>query len=334
MTERQLVTTRIIDAIEPIDNADRIEVAKVGGWRVVVGKDEFKAGDEVLYFEVDSALPLDSDHFSFLAPRGTKNIDGKDYHVLKTIRLRGVYSQGLVLPIEQFEEDFLGSDHLQMELVDVLGVIKYEPPVPSSVSGDIAGAFFSGIQKTDAERVQNISPEDYQRMVDLYDWTATLKIDGTSATFVNDGGEIRAASRNWELRRSEGNAHWQIVDKYNLSEVIPPGWVVQGEIYGPGIQGNPMKVKDLTFSVFRVTNQYGLDAVDWPRELIDLGVPVLDLEFPATIEEAVEQVNGLRYNDILSEGVVWHEAYGRVPYGLDRPCFKVINNKYLIKHGG
>lgn len=328
MSERQLVTIKQIDNISPIEGADRIEVARIGGWQVVVGKDEFKVGDNVLYFEIDSALPLDDTRFAFLASRGSKLISDKKYHVLKTIKLRGVYSQGLVLPVSQFPEVDSHSG-----LSDHLGVFKYEPPIPANISGDIAGPFFSGIQKTDAERVQNVDPVDYDRMVKNYTWKPTLKIDGTSFTGVNDIDGFRVASRNWELRESETNALWQVVEKYNLEEIVPRGWTVQGEVYGPGIQSNRLKAKALSFKIFRVFNEYGLDVVQWPKELEELAVPVLDLKLPGTIDEAIEQANGLKYDGLLVEGIVWHESDGQIPYGLDRPCFKVISNRYLEKTG-
>lgn len=335
MSERELATLRVIDSIEPIENADRIEVAKIGGWEVVVGKGDFKAGDQVIYFEIDSALPLEDTRFAHLASRGSRLIDGEPYHVLKTIRLRGVYSQGLVMPTSDFAPEvnhveFFGA----LALDELLGVFKYEPPVPAAQGGQVEGGFFHGVQKTDAERVQNISPRNWERIVNDFTWKATLKIDGTSFTGYNDPVEgFRVCSRNWELSRSEGNVYWDVVDKFNLEEIIPENWVVQGEVYGPGIQGNPQKVNELSFGVFRVLNQYGADAFEWPDELYKLSVPVLDLELPGTIEEAIEQVNGLKYNGILAEGVVWNEVYDRVPDGLGRPIFKVISNKYLERSG-
>lgn len=336
MTDRQLATVRVIDDISPIEGADRIEVAKVGGWNVVVGKGDFSAGEKVIYFEIDSALPLEDSRFEHLAPRGSRIVDDMPVHVLRTIRLRGVYSQGLVMPLRDFEPEVSHVEyHGNASLDEVLGINKWEPPVPVNLSGEIAGQFFTGVQKTDAERVQNIDPETYHRLVTLHEWIPTLKLDGTSATFVRDGDELRVASRNWELRRSDENTHWQVADQYDLENVIPPGWVIQGEIYGPGIQKNRLKVNDLTLKVFRVTNNYGLDVPrdDWPTEIHELAVPILDMELPDTIDEAVEQVNGLKYGGVLAEGVVWHEASGAIPYGLDRPCFKVINNKYLVKNG-
>lgn len=55
--ERELAYVVLIDAITPIEGYDRVELAHVGGWTVVVGKGEFKAGDPAIYFEIDSQLP-------------------------------------------------------------------------------------------------------------------------------------------------------------------------------------------------------------------------------------------------------------------------------------
>jgi RNA ligase, DRB0094 family len=106
---RKLVTIKTIDDILPIENADKIEVAVVGGWRVVVKKGEFQVGDNAVYFEIDSFLPADKGHFDFLVERSSKTVKGPDGqehkgHVLRTIRLRGVISQGLLMPVSQFFE--------------------------------------------------------------------------------------------------------------------------------------------------------------------------------------------------------------------------------------
>lgn len=171
---RNLVSIRTVDAIEPIDGADRIEVAVVGGWRVVVAKEAFKEGESIVYFEIDSALPVDNPAFNFLIPRGVRPIEGKSYHVLKTIRLRGEYSQGLVLPLSDFDSQALSSDNL----AEALGVVKYEKPAPAEM-GKTAGAFpLDIVAKTDAERVQNLS-KNWDKIVNHEaGWYATEKIDG------------------------------------------------------------------------------------------------------------------------------------------------------------
>ena len=86
---RKLASIREISAIHPIPGADRIEVAQVDGWECVVQKGEFQVGQHIVYVEVDSIVP-DVPEFEFLRPRKFR---------VRTIKLRGQVSQGLVLPL-------------------------------------------------------------------------------------------------------------------------------------------------------------------------------------------------------------------------------------------
>lgn len=97
---RKLATVRRVAELLPIPNADAIECAVVDGWKVVVKKGEFRPGDEGVYFEIDSLLPVRDERFSFLA----KGAVGQEYARLRTIKLRGQISQGLLLPASTFPE--------------------------------------------------------------------------------------------------------------------------------------------------------------------------------------------------------------------------------------
>ena len=103
--KRKLVSIQTIDDIQPIENADNIEVALVGGWNIVIRKGEFKKGDKAFYFEIDSMLPLEDERFSFLEPRGKKEQNGILYHRLKTAKLRGQISQGLLFPLNIWNKE-------------------------------------------------------------------------------------------------------------------------------------------------------------------------------------------------------------------------------------
>jgi len=183
---RELVTLETVTSITEIENADLIASAKVRGWNLVVKKDEVKVGDKVVYFEIDSHLPLADRRFAFLEPRGSKIVNGVNGHVLKSARMRGVYSQGLAMPATLFPE--LESLAAGEDLATVLGVTKYEEEIPEEMAGTASGAFPTRFApKTGAERVQNLTGV-YADLRASYDWFATEKIDGTSTTFVNDGG--------------------------------------------------------------------------------------------------------------------------------------------------
>ena len=84
---RKLATIREIRDIKPIPDADRIEVAKVDGWEVVISKkDNLKPGDKIIYVEIDSKMP-EIPQYEFLQSRK---------YVVKTIKMRGQISQGLI----------------------------------------------------------------------------------------------------------------------------------------------------------------------------------------------------------------------------------------------
>ena len=114
MSERALAHIEQIVDIQPIPNADRIEVATVLGWKVVISKtDNFHIGDKIIYVEIDSKLP-DKPEFEFMRDRKFR---------VKTIRLRGQYSQGLILPITLLNKDYpIGTD-----VTKELGITYYIP---------------------------------------------------------------------------------------------------------------------------------------------------------------------------------------------------------------
>ena len=87
---RKLASIQIINNIEPIEDANKIEYASVLGWHCVVKKDEFKVGDKCVYVEIDSILPDNNPEFEFMKDR--------KYRV-KTIKLRGKVSQGIIFPM-------------------------------------------------------------------------------------------------------------------------------------------------------------------------------------------------------------------------------------------
>lgn len=338
-TVRTMVSLRTIDSIHPIEGADAIERATVGGWNVVVGKDTYTPGDKVLYFEIDSFLPEDDERFTEFAKRGRKTVTHPDTgeeitgHVLKTAKLRGVYSQGLVIGTSQFPE--LGDEPSQediTEVMDDIGVFKYEKPLPVSMSGEIIGHFPDTAQKTDAERVQNLSDEFLGRQ-DPEAWYATEKIDGTSVTFLKENGELKVCSRNYQIAHDGANMYSQMAQKLNLEDIMTDGQVIQGEIYGEGIQGNTLGMKGTHLAVFHAEGVEGTDV----QHLVDeLEVPVVDIPFPCTVDEAVRQADGFKSTispQRNAEGVVWWNKNGeKFPDTGDRANFKCINNKWLLKN--
>ena len=91
--ERELAYVVLIDGIEPILGYDRVETAIVGGWHVIVQKDQFKVGDPAIYFEIDSRVPKDKECFAFLEKRNYK---------IKTLKMCKTISQGLLMHPSDF----------------------------------------------------------------------------------------------------------------------------------------------------------------------------------------------------------------------------------------
>lgn len=352
MSERKLVTIERVVAVRPIEGADAIEAATVRGWTVVIKKGELAVGDLCLYFEIDSFLPIDDARFAFLASRGTKTLpadgqpgsagpsastDERVGHVLKTAKLRGVVSQGLIVPIAMFPElgDATALAASGEDLAPRLGVVKYEPPVPAQLTGQLLGEFPTQFApKTDAERVQNL--------VGVYDalragarWIATEKVDGTSVTYIRDAGRLRICSRNFELA-PEGTTQQQLAEAIGLLDLLQDGDAVQAELFGMGIQKNPLKIKGQRLAIFGIWRGHTpLPRAQWPAPLLALAAPLYDLTLPDTVAAAVAQADGIRSKiaaDRLAEGIVWHAEGGETFDVLDgRSCFKVISNKWLLR---
>ena len=118
---RKLASIVEIESCDPIPDTERLSVAtmKGKGWKVVTGRDEFHSGDLAVYFEIDSYLPIDDERYAFLKDRCLKRFVSKSGNVLregiriKTIKLRGVISQGLLMPLSAFVgKEILIKNHL------------------------------------------------------------------------------------------------------------------------------------------------------------------------------------------------------------------------------
>ena len=230
---RKLATVRKVTSIQPIDGADLIELAIVGGWKCVVKKDEYKAGDQAIYCEIDSFLPIKPE-FEFLRKSSFKKMEDEEGFRLRTVKLRGQISQGLLIPVTVLDrKPDLGED-----VSDELGIKKYEPPTPACLNGVVVGPFPAIVQKTDEERIQNLASEYESYRGKLF--YVTEKIDGTSFTAFFDG-ELGVCGRNWQYSEDEKNSHWKMARQLELADrmnQLDRRLAIQGELIGPGIQNN------------------------------------------------------------------------------------------------
>jgi len=330
--ERQLVTIRTVSELRPIPDADAIETAVVDGWTCVVKKGTFAAGDSAVYFEIDSLLPLADSRFTFL----NKGSAGREFHRLKTIKLRKQLSQGLLLPVAEFPE--LRPDCSDMAAV--LGIRKWEPVVPAHLAGIAKGLFPSFIRKTDEERIQNMPWVLADEADSLFE--VTVKMDGSSMTVFHRNGEIGVCSRNLELLETPENTHWQVVKRLQLDEVLVQlkrNVAIQGELMGPGIQGNREALKEhglFIFNIFDIDKREYMpvdERNEFVRELLTFDsckvqvCPTLGIhrlgEFQ-TMQDILAFADGPSLNNKMREGVVFKRLDGAL-------SFKVISNQFLLE---
>jgi RNA ligase (TIGR02306 family) len=333
--ERKLASIQIVKEIRPIDGADSIEVVRINNWDVVSKKGEYKVGDFCIYCEIDSFLPI-KEEFEFLRKTSYKKMsDGSEGFRLRTIRLRGQLSQGLLLPIHVLPLGELVSEG--MDVTEMLGIVKYEPPIPAELQGKVKGLFPSFIRKTDEERIQNLSKEYDEFKSNGNNFYVTEKLDGTSATFYFKDGEFGICSRNLELLESDSNTYWKVAKDLKLKELLGGlGYniCVQGELIGEGIQSNPYKIKGQAikfFNAFNIDTQRNIPFNSFILLMEQLGldtVPVLDYELvlPNTIDELLlmAEEKSLLNRNFDREGIVIR-SYDR------KISFKVISNKFLLK---
>jgi RNA ligase (TIGR02306 family) len=344
---RKLATIQTVKEVLPIEGADNIVLVTFcsNSWRCVMKKGEADSGLKVVYLEVDSLLPKDDERFAFMEPRGYR---------VKTVKLRGQISQGLALPVMLFADkipvEAVDGDTDGYDLTTLLGVEKYEPPVSVQMSGEIKGAFPGFVMRTDEERVQNYTETDLTRFLS-HPLIATVKVDGTSATFyfnehAGESGEFGVCSRNWELKDTEGNIYWKMARKYDIENRMRKlgySFAVQGEIVGPGIQKNRAHFEDtmlLVFTIQDLEEHRRLTVDEMERVIKDLNS--LSDATPLQMVPEVGRYNAntfTTYDELLalSQGDNVLSQYireGIVVRAMDDDTisFKVINPQYLLKH--
>lgn len=330
---RKLASIQKIIDIKPIPDADKIEVATILGWKVVVKKDEFKIGDLCVYCEIDSVLP-EREEFDFLKD--------KKYRI-KSCKLKKQLSQGIAFPLNILPDN-ITTVYEGMDVTEILNIVKYEPAVPSSLSGIMRGNFPSFIEKTDEDRLQ--SNPKYLTNYDIYNYYVTEKVDGTSCTIYCHDMEVGVCSRNVDLKLTDDNLsnlyvktakEYNLLEKvHNLSIKYKNDYALQGEIVGPGVQGNKYNLSKVEFRLFGIfdINRYQRIEFDlfkrYADELELIAVPILDENFTLfdTVDKFVEYSFGksILNNNVLREGVV-------IKHKIKDISFKVINPEFLLKHG-
>jgi len=339
---RKLASIQTIKYVKPIPDADSIETVGILGWECVSKKGEFQPNDKCLYIEIDSLLP-EIPEFEFLR-KGCWNETFKKFR-LKTIKLRKQLSQGLALPLSVAPN--LSKLNVGDDVTDLLGIEKYEPPIPAAIVGD-ARSFSWPISKTDETRVQLDDEYKFIESLSEKPYYISLKLDGTSSTFLIDPKDetFHVCGRNYSYKRNDTHSFWKIAEKYKIEQGLRSMWnkgnnriAIQGEVVGPGIQKNPLGLTNPDLYVFNVvdirTNKKL--CLDQSLVIVDrLGlkfVPVLekDSRFGYTKDDLLEKARG-KYNEHFSSAKPQTEREGIVIRSLcGEISFKAINNDFLLK---
>lgn len=320
---RKLASVRHVRSIIPIEGADKIELVEVDGWRCIASKGQYEIGSKVVYFEVDSLLP-EVPEFEFLRERCyVNNRNGVGFRI-RTMKMRGVFSQGLLIPAPDGVS--VGDD-----LTEHYGVTLYEVQSDANARVPSKGSWPYFLRKTDQDRVQNV-------IGDLGDETfeVTRKEDGSSITIYRNGYNVGVCSRNLEVKLDGNKYHVGATPILEMLRAIPENIAIQGELMGPGIQGNKRKLKDyqvFIFNIWSIDHQRYLppgEAMEFIMCLnrLDPNIqPVVYLGVWRTQEgDSIDRYAEMfAVDDPTFEGVVFKS------YTSDR-SFKYINPHYLVRN--
>lgn len=356
---RKLATIREITDIQPIEGKDRIALATVDGWKVIVQKTDFEVGSKCCYIEIDSVLP-EKPEFEFLRSKKFR---------IRTMKMAGVLSQGICFPLSILPAKKDGREYeVGEDVTDIIGVKQYEETMDTGdrelpqrkkkypaflmrfawfrklvLPKPRKGGFPSFVSKTDEERIQNMP----WILKDKQEWIATEKIDGQSGTFVlvrhkcwlRTKYEYIVCSRNLRLANHDGSSYWKVSDKYQIENVLKNmigdrEWIaLQGECVGPKIQKNKYGLQDCDLYIFNLLYPNGrVDSVRAKPICENHGlnfVPIVDehVVLPDTVDEVLAYAHGQsQLADILREGIVFRTKDGK-------QSFKAVDPLYLIAYG-
>ena len=352
--------------IEPHGNADALELAAVGGYRAVVVKGRYRTGDLAVYVPEGSVVP------GYLLERLglTGRLAGSQKNRVKAIRLRGVLSQGLVVPLDDDQSLVNGQGERRAvaegdDLAEFLGAEKYVPPVPASMAGAVWPA---GPERTLAYDVENV-----KRWPDvLRDGEPVVMTEKLHGTLLGCGvlperlahpehGRVVVFSKGlgakglvFDLRDGAANVYARAVRDHGVADAVARAFAdeletepvfVLGEVFGAGVQDLSYGAQDPSFRVFdvfvgqRSQGAYLGDAA-LDRACAVMGLDRVPVVYRGPYSDAAlaehtrgrEAVSGTEAH--LREGVVVRAAQEREDPGLGRVQLKSVSDDYLTRKGG
>ncbi|MBM3979293.1 MAG: RNA ligase (ATP) [Planctomycetes bacterium] len=349
---RKLASIQTVSAAEPIPNADAIERVRVLGWWVVVKRGEFAPGDKVVYCEIDALLPERAE-FEFLRASSWKpaQTDGSGAVMvpagfrIKTVKLRGQVSQGICFPLSVLPDGAPTDEGA--DVTAALGVAKWEPPQTVGTGGRVLGGFPGFMPKTDETRVQVLEAVLARHRGRTF--ALTEKLDGTSFTAFVRAGEFGLCSRNMRLDPTDDSSLFvRIAKRYELVPRLRAlcaarGFdvAVQGEVIGPGVQGNKYALREVAlraFNVFDARAYRYLNHADALAAFADLGLDAVPQLGTLVLNHGVDELVALSEGTSAlnpkaqREGVVLRPLEEVEDADLGRLSFKAINPKFLLKY--
>lgn len=314
---------KVIEVIN-IPEADKIESLEVvcgtgGIWRGCALKNQFQVGDRCTVFLQDSLLP-ETDEFEFMK---------KHKYRVRMCRFLGTPSEVLIMP---YKFGDVGDD-----VTEEFKVTKYEKAISVQMMGLVKGNFPSFIPKTDEPNFQTSKKLVY--FLHGQKVNITEKCDGTSCTIYFCGGVFGVCSRNMELKEGD-NIYWKMAKKYKIEESFRLfgnniNWNValQMEIVGPGIQKNPMKLKENEIRLFSVWDLDRKKYVEIDSYALLFNIPTVrylhkNVVFNYTTNDALREMAAGNYKSgSKREGIVIRPVQEQILNGA-RVSFKVINLEY------
>ena len=343
---RKLASVQRIWKIEPIEGADRIELAHVLGWQCVVNKGQFQEMDPAVYFEVDSFLPI-APEYEFLRATSYRKTDimGEGFR-LRTMKFRGQISQGLLLPVSAFSAIPTDAE-VGTDVTELLEVKKWEIEERITTGGTMIGTLPYDIPHTDETRVQ-AEPELIQAFAGLPYYIST-KMDGSSHSVGIDENGFHVTGHNYEYKDDGKSPFYELVKSMGLQAKMEAfaadnklrAFTIQGELCAPGIQKNRLKLTKPVWYVFTIREngkRVGLTRMLELCEKLQLeSVPIEEIgtDLPAkypTVEALLKRADGNYPRGGKKEGIVirpTEPVYCELISGA--LSMKVVSNKYLLK---
>lgn len=350
------VSIEKIGKIYPHSNADKLDLAQVESmtFQFCVKKDEYKVGDLVVYFPIDSVIPPNLSGYTGITPY----LAGKDKNRIKTVRLRNEISQGIVFPLEymsrylsKYNPTFVEPLILGLDLTEAFGITKYDPPEVPCHAGNLV-PHPDGVSTYDIEGADRF-PTVLIKMLPQLVWISEKMEGQNHYSVIMPDNSIRVGQRNHQIIPIEGAEHdlWRIAKEANHFEVLPKikerlrasQVCIRSEAVGPNIQDNIYKLKTKQLFTFDILadGQYlnpedFLDICGWYnlQEVPTIAYEVILQDWLAG-KSLQEMSNGQSLiGDTIREGLVFKPMVSQFSQELGGRLFiKQRDPIYLVKYG-